>query len=158
MQQKKSIVPITRLLARNSTTRSLELLRKHGKHVDADNKEELHRNIEFELADLYRNHPDKIEIEKSFSEIHPHKDVILKHFSPKLELKETSVAEEVRSNFSGDTEKKSCTCGCSKNFSNADGASAVANISTDKLNSMILGIVAVVGAVAIVKILKMKHA
>ncbi len=77
VKKKKQTVPMMELLAYNSTDSARALLKKHGAE-DAHG----YLDLQHKLSDLYAGAKDKLEIEKSFAEIHPHKDFILKHLSP----------------------------------------------------------------------------
>ncbi len=73
----KPTVPLLELLACNATKGAREILKKHGAS-DATGYEDL----QSKLADLYKKVEDKVELEKEFAEIHPHKEFILKYLSP----------------------------------------------------------------------------
>jgi hypothetical protein len=53
------------------------LLKKHSGQDASDTKD-----LELKLARVYANSPRKLDIEKEFAEIHPHKDFILKYIKP----------------------------------------------------------------------------
>jgi hypothetical protein len=72
--KKKKIDGLLSLLANEATGDSRRLLKKYNRE-DATN----HRDLESKLADLYKNCDDKLQIEKEFSAIHPHKNFIIKY-------------------------------------------------------------------------------
>lgn len=65
------------LLAYNAIGPARKLLLKHNM---SDAKDEI--DLQDKLTELYQTAKDKIEIEKEFAEIHPHKEFILKYCSP----------------------------------------------------------------------------
>ena len=66
------------VLAQGSTDGARSILKKYSGQ-DAKNLTDL----EIKLANMYSNSPKKIDIEKDFADIHPHKDFILKYNQPK---------------------------------------------------------------------------
>jgi hypothetical protein len=92
---RKDITLMT-ILANEATSPSRKLLLNYGKQ-DAKNCQDL----EEKLADLYFKVDDKIEFEKQLSDIHPHKDWILKtQKGPVVEMDELDVLTQT------DTPKK----------------------------------------------------
>lgn len=151
---KKEYKTLLSALAFGSTDEAQKILTDNGMK-EADSYEEL----EYNLAKLYSNATDKINIEKQFAEIHPHSKFILKYLSPKIEPKEdkevrkedlqtmeTEVTPptvvEMSSNASG-----SCGCGCSS----AEGTVAIQQNKIDYNALALVSIVAIVGIVMIAK-------
>jgi hypothetical protein len=164
-KKRKNYIPIQTLIAYNNTDAALKLLEKNGYQAKDLN------DLQIKLTELYKNSPDKMEIEKEFVEIHPHKNLFLKHLTPKDEPKEDKTVVEVGKS----TEKavndqirntvvhdgySNCegnpNCNCNKNYSNAcgcssgfDGTGKQANqqyTKNDNFNSIVvLGIVAIFG-------------
>ena len=109
-------ITLMTLLANESVAESRNLLKKYGK---ADAKD--HKDLEVKLAELYFVTPDKVQLEKEFAAIHPHKNWILKYYPQiKEEIKEEPIKQEpikeealpiveIKSNADGD-------CGCKSNF------------------------------------------
>lgn len=166
----KKKITILGCLANESTGKSRKLLKKYGK-ADATN----HGDLEMKLSQLYKETTDKKALEKEFAEIHPHRDFILKNYTPKPEVvavqsKEVEVVvsepvkevveapisvplmPEQKSNCSGG----GCSCGCSgfdgatNSVSNGQSGSG----TNDKL--IILGMFGFVSILALVLITKNK--
>lgn len=121
-KQNKEYETLLSVLANGSTDKARELLKRHSGQ-DAINTQDL----QVKLARVYALSPSKIEIEKQFAEIHPHKDFILKYLTPKAEVSTLApdkivVKEEI-------TEKAHAPCGnrqCTKcnEFFNCGGDSS----------------------------------
>lgn len=69
------------VLANASTDKAKGLLKKHTGLNATDVKD-----LEIKLAKLYASSPAKIDLEKEFAEIHPHKEFILKYNKPKIKV------------------------------------------------------------------------
>ena len=89
-EKEKPSISFLKVLAQGSSDKARDLLKKYGRG-DAAN----YKDLEEKLAKLYQTHPDKIELEKEFIEIHPHKEFLKKYdtpmadqYSTKIELKE----------------------------------------------------------------------
>jgi hypothetical protein len=156
-------------LAYGSPEDSQNLVIKYGGEKAKDYDE-----LEYKLAQIYANTPDKLEIEKEFASIHPHSKFILKYLSPKKEIKPlepmiektidtTEGSKLVKSilvhdgyeNADGESEQISngegCNCNCHK-ISNADGLTTTSDSRKINFDSLVLfGIIAIVGIVAITK-------
>jgi len=164
-------------LAYGSELESRAML-KEATGEDAKNTEDL----QVKLARMYAVSPNKIDIEKKWAEIHPHKDFILKYTKPKEELmplkpdelvelkkEETpsmtsTVIHDGYSNCSGNPNcscnKMSNACGCSgfNGFSNASGNETSSNAIGNNQNAvMVVGIVSVVAILGIVLFLHQKN-
>lgn len=157
MSRKKRNITLFELLANNATADSRKLLKRHGQ-PDAKNYDDL----ELKLANFYHQHPDKVQLEKEFVEIHPHKDFILKYSAPKEqpknEPKQYIVSESTTGADSSQQHTNECTCekcssnacGCKSNFDgNNDGAivQKPSFINNELAVLGLLGIVAIVGMV-----------
>ncbi len=151
---KKEYKTLLSALAFGSTDEAQKILANNG-IKEADSYEEL----EYNLAKLYSNATDKLEIEKQFAEIHPHAKFILKYLSPKTEVKKENEVRkedlqtmetettppkivEMSSNASG-----GCGCGCSS----AEGTVAIQQNKIDYNALALVSIVAIVGIVMIAK-------
>lgn len=121
-KKKKPQLTLITLLAYQRTPQLRALLKKYGIE-DAKS----YSDLEVKVAQLYANSDSKMELEKEFAEIHPHKNFILKHLAPKEksveEVKEEMLkfAKEENSNCEGNpdckcNEKKSNACGCGSGF------------------------------------------
>lgn len=109
------------VLANGSTEKASGVLKKYSGETAKDTKD-----LEIKLAKMYAVSPSKLDIEKEFAEIHPHKDFILKYVKvdvkPKQEPIQNNIADlppdtkkvvlEEQSSFSGVSH---CGCGCQLN-------------------------------------------
>ena len=159
-------------LANGATSDSRRLLiEKTGS--DAKNTKDLADR----LARLYASSDDKIEIEKLFAAMHPHKDFILKYSAPKKfeEKTTTTIAIPVDMNESQNAHEKQVhkmanlpDCKCHEcnmrilsNASGVDGSSsgAMTGGSHDKTHVyLIAGSLAIIAILGLVVIHKHKHA
>lgn len=132
----KPTIPIMELLAYNSTVPSRKILKKYGKE-DAKG----YKDLQIRLENLYKETPDKIQLEKELVEIHPHKELILRYSLPSTPPVDTKIIiKEPTSACEGNPD-----CACNKKMSSAEGA-PVATVNTDLLISSV-AIVAIVGLV-----------
>lgn len=166
-KKKKNYIPIQTLIAYNNTDAALKLLEKKGYQAKNLN------DLQIMLTELYKTAPDKMEIEREFVEIHPHKNLILKHLAPKQEPlnedktivevgknTEKAVNEQIRNTvvhdgYSNCEGNPNCSCNNKSNFSSAcgcsgfDGTGKQANQPAKVDNSfnsiVVLGIVAIFG-------------
>lgn len=150
----KETIKLVSLLAKNSEKPSRILLKKYNK-PDAIN----YFDLENKLMQLYAEKPN--EIEKEFANIHPHKELILKHFSTPTKLDEIKVEPVTISGDSSQVVKErvatysNCEgCGGNCGKSNYDGASSF-NKTEENKNNM-LGIIAIVGIIAMVGVILKK--
>jgi hypothetical protein len=149
------------VLANGSELESRALLKKHSGQDAQDTKD-----LEVKLARVYALSPIKIEIEKEFAEIHPHKDFILKYFKPEPIIiekditKVTNLAEEpvtivpkqVYSKAEGENQ---CNCHkCMGGYSNASGSEQPIVMPKDNNSIMVVGIVSIVAIFGMVLYLK----
>lgn len=102
-------ISLVELFAINATGPSRQLLKKYGKQ-DATGYEDLMDK----LSDLVKTAKDKVEIEKAFADIHPHKDFILKYLTPPP-TKTKVILSEPESSCEGNP-----NCSCDKK-SNLEG-------------------------------------
>jgi hypothetical protein len=77
-KKQKEYQTLLSVIAYGSTDDARKLLKKHSGQ-DAKNPQDL----EVKLARVYALSTSKIDLEKEFAEIHPHKDFILKYKTPK---------------------------------------------------------------------------
>jgi hypothetical protein len=166
--KQKKYKTLLSVLANGSTDEARALLIKNSGE-DAKNEQDL----ESKLARMYANSSSKIDIEKQFAEIHPHKDFILKYIKPKEELQQLKpldapvvsdekivdagkmvIAHDGYSSANGECECQN-TCPCMANkFSNATGESQVANNGSVNQTALVLGLVSVVAIFGMVLYLK----
>lgn len=166
--KKKQYKTLLSVLANGSTDEARALLIKNSGE-DAKNEQDL----ENKLARMYASSSSKIDIEKQFAEIHPHKDFILKYVKPKEELQhikpiETPVVAEEKivdagkmviahDGFSSADGDNNCPaiCPCMANkYSNATGDSQGANNGGVNQTALVLGLVSVVAIFGMVLYLK----
>jgi hypothetical protein len=123
-QKKKGKIKLVELLAYNAQVPSRELLQKYG-ISDPKNTHELSDKLE----QLYLTATDKSTIEKSFAEIHPHKDLILAYLSENAPSKTIVKVEE----------PLSAACGCSgfDSYSNCSGCGGTCGGSSNAEGSNI---------------------
>ena len=87
----KQEITLLTLLANESTRESNGLLKKYGKAPAKD-----FQDLEVKLAELYFGESDKkLEIEKDFAEIHPHKKWMLRYVAPIPVIKEEVKVEPI---------------------------------------------------------------
>jgi hypothetical protein len=167
-RQQKQYKTLLSVLASGSTPEARRLL-KECTGEDAFSEQDL----EQKLTRLYIDSTSKLDLEKDFADIHPHKDFILKYCETKsimpmnepinvnkLNSSNTEVVKQVeiitaptKKEIENPTEGRACACGCGK-FSNADGEQISQSI---KVN-LTIAVLGVVGIVAIVgTILYLKH-
>jgi len=167
-RQKKQYKTLLSVLASGSTPEARRLL-KECTGEDAFSEQDL----ESKLARLYTDSTSKLDLEKDFADIHPHKDFILKYcvtksIAPmdepinvnKLNTSNTEVVKQVeiitsptKKETENPTEGRACACGCGR-YSNAEGGETPQSV---KLNFTI-AVLGIVGIVAIVgTILYLKH-
>lgn len=154
-QEYKTLLSV---LANGSTEKASSVLKKYSGETARDTKD-----LEVKLARMYAISPSKIDIEKDFANIHPHKDFILKYtevkkavVEPKVQPEQnnytdlpkntTTIALEPTSNANGNCECN-CPC-CSAKYSNAEGMPQTPNQPMDK--NVIFGLVSVVGIIGLV--------
>lgn len=150
------------VLAHGSTGKARALLIENTGE-DADNAIDLERK----LAKMYFGSTSKIDIERAFALMHPHKDFILKYVEPKqiapmqTKLPEGSIplnAENLipfkQVELSNPKEATSCGCGCGGSYSNASGGGS-SNSGANNLNQsvVIIGLVSVVAMVSVIGVI-----
>jgi hypothetical protein len=160
--KQKKYKTLLSVLANGSTDEARALLIKNSGE-DAKNEQDL----ESKLARMYASSSSKIDIEKQFAEIHPHKDFILKYVKPKEELQHIKplnapavseekivdsgkmvIAHDGYSNASGDNNCPTM-CPCMANrYSNASGENQV--IGSGNQTALVLGLVSVVAILGMV--------
>lgn len=175
----KKDISMLALLANQRTSDCRKFLQSIGE-TDAKN----HLDLELKLAEVYKAAPDKISIEKSFANLHPHKDFILKHCKPEPKIEPevitienpdlTEAAEQsnnsvVSENYHGccgmssASGESNCNCSsCKEKKSNACGCGGSSSFSgadenkkTEKnIDLTIIGLVSVVALFGMVMIMK----
>lgn len=142
-------------LANGSTDQAREIIKER---LGTDARDS--RDLQLKLAQLYAATPDKVELEKVFASIHPHKDFILKYFTPvkteviapNNEVKEMPITneqikeieKEAKSNCNGD---EKCV-ECAEKSYNASGNEVSVSSSLNP-NIVVLGVIGVVGLIAL---------
>lgn len=142
------------VLANGSTEKANAILKKYSGQTANNTKD-----LEIKLARTYAVSPSKIDIEKEFAEIHPHKDFILKYTQPKpkvepvlqnnysdLPTNTTKIELEPKASADGD-KPYTCNCpSCRGAYSNADG-----NVPTQTVDkNTIFGFVSIVAIMGMV--------
>lgn len=167
-RQKKQYKTLLSVLASGATPEARRLL-KDCTGEDAFSEQDL----ENKLARLYADSTSKLDLEKDFAYIHPHKDFILKYCVTKstlpmnepinvnkLNTANTEVVKQVeivtpptKKEIENPTEGRACACGCGR-YSNADGGETPQSVKVN-LTIAVLGIVGIVAIVG--TILYLKH-
>lgn len=124
-------------------------------------------DLEQKLANLYSTSNAKLDLEKEFALIHPHKEFIMKYCIEKeqpldinkLNAGNTEIVKQVeiitpptKSEIENPTEGKACTCGCQK-YSSADGNSG-SGTSNQNITLAVLGLVSIVAIAGTIMYLK----
>lgn len=142
-------------LANGSTEQAREIIKER---LGADARDS--KDLQHKLAQLYATTTDKVELEKVFASIHPHKDFILKYYTPSKtqiiapnnEIKELPITneqikeieKEATSNCNGD---ENCV-ECADKTYNASGNEAVISSGLNP-NVAVIGIISIVGLIAL---------
>ena len=134
---KKNQITIFELLATNATADARKLLKQHNQQ-DAKSYEDL----ELKLANFYHDNDDKVQIEKEFAAIHPHRKFILKNTIPapstqSKEIVKQVVVDESKTGCDGNTV-------CSKCSSSIEG-----EVTKREFTNSELMLVGMIGTVAI---------
>jgi hypothetical protein len=126
------------LLANEATDGSRKILKEYG---EPDAKD--YKDLEVKLAELYFKTPDKVELEKKLSNIHPHKKWLLKYIEPveKIVEVEKIVPAETKSNADGD-------CPTTPTPAQTSSFNGDAPINSNSVLG-IIGLVAVVGILSL---------
>ena len=135
------------------------------------------QDLEDKLASMYATSTDKLDVEKRFAEIHPHKDFILKYSQvtaksiaePTSEMIAQPTDTTVITNNAPNEEKITlappsmmgnqiigCSCRCCRGdiYSNADGDQSIARSSKSDNTALIVGMVSIVAIMGMVMYLK----
>jgi hypothetical protein len=166
LRKKKQYKTLLSVLASGSTPEARKLLKDYcGEDAFSEN------DLENKLASLYATSTTKLDLEKEFAQIHPHKEFILKYCQPMevnppinvndLNTSNTRVVKQVdiitpptKAEIENPTEGKACTCGCQK-YLNADGNSSQPNgINNTVMALSIIGIVSIVALTTTIIMLK----
>jgi competence CoiA-like predicted nuclease len=150
------------VLSSGSTPEARVLLKKYtGEDAFSEN------DLEDKLAKLYSTSNTKLDLEKEFAVIHPHKEFILKYCMEKqpdidinkLNTGNTEIVKQVeiitpptKEQIENPTEGKACTCGCQK-YANADGDSG-SGMNSANLTLAVLGLVSIVAIAGTIMYLK----
>jgi hypothetical protein len=166
--KQKKYKTLLSVLANGSTDEARALLIKNSGE-DAKNEQDL----ETKLARMYANSSSKIDIEKQFAEIHPHKDFILKYIKAEVpvvkKLDAPVVTEKIldsgtmpvtNDDFSSCGGNPNCNCNkmrpcCGMNENNYSNATGDIQ-PTNNVNqtALVLGLVSVVAIFGMVLYLK----
>lgn len=157
-RKKKQYKTLLSVLASGSTPEARRLLKDYCgedafSEVDLENK----------LASLYATSTSKLDLERDFANIHPHKEFILKYC--KMDVQEpininelnpsnTKVVKQVeiitpptKAEIENPTQGTACACGCRNQFSNAEGTTQQPSSQTNLV--MALSVIGVVSIVAL---------
>lgn len=142
-------------LANGSTDQARDIIKNR---LGTDAKDS--KDLQLKLAQLYSTTTDKVELEKEFANIHPHKDFILKYFTPvkteviapnnevkALRISNEQIKEiekEAKSNCNGD---EKCV-ECAEKSYNASG-NEVSSLNVLNPNIVVVGVIGVVGLIAL---------
>lgn len=131
-------ITLMTLLANEATAGSRKILKEYGEPDATD-----HKDLEVKLAELYFKTPDKVELEKKLSNIHPHKKWLMKYIEPveKIVEVEKIVPAETKSSADGD-------CPTTPTPIQTSSFSGEAPMSSNSIMG-IIGIVAVVGILSL---------
>ena len=136
-------ISLMTLLANEATSDSRKILKKYDK---PDAKHCI--DLEVKLAELYFGQSDKKQLEKELSEIHPHKEWILKNQTPEPIIEEKEIKVESVSKEPETTKNICPICEARHNFMSFDGptntGSAVRQISMIDYMG-IIGMMATIG-------------
>jgi hypothetical protein len=126
-------------------------------------------DLEDKLAQMYADSNSKLDLEKRFAEIHPHKDFILKYCTPpalpvdlaKLNTANTNVVKQVeiiteptKADTENPTEGRACMCGRCGGFSSADGSAPSSSSVNTQLTIVVLGLVSIFAIAGTIMYLK----
>jgi hypothetical protein len=164
MSKKKEYKSLLTVLAISCPDGCRDILRKYGEDANARNP----RELEMKLAKLYATSSQKIDIEKDFAAVHPHKDFILKYNKPEKEYivrTENPVVIETPPPATAIEEKKSsadgdCDCGKSKDksnreeFYNADATTSESKSLSANQQVMMLSVLGIVAIVTLAMYMK----
>lgn len=170
-KKKKQYKTLLSVLANGSTGDARRLLMERTGE-DARNVEDL----ENKLSRMYATASDKLDVEKRFAEIHPHKDFILKYVEvsakniaePKSEMATTPTESTIITNTAPNVEKIDlappssgnpiigCSCRVCRGdyYSNADGEQSIATSQRSDNTALIVGMVSIVAIMGMVMYLK----
>lgn len=131
-------ITLMTLLANEATDGSRKILKEYG---EPDAKD--YKDLEVKLAELYFKTPDKVELEKKLSNIHPHKKWLMKYIEPveKIVEVEKIVPAETKSNADGD-------CPTTPTPLQTSSFSGETQMSSNSVMG-IIGLVAVVGILSL---------
>jgi hypothetical protein len=131
-------ITLMTLLANEATDGSRKILKEYG---EPDAKD--YKDLEVKLAELYFKTPDKVELEKKLSNIHPHKKWLMKYIEPveKIVEVEKIVSAETKSNANGD-------CPTTPTPLQTSSFSGETQMSSNSVMG-IIGLVAVVGILSL---------
>jgi len=149
------------VLAHGSTPQARALLIENTGQ-DANNTIDLERK----LAQMYFGSTSKIDIERAFALMHPHKDFILKYVQPKqvtpmqkelpagaIPLNAENLVPFKQVELSSPKETTSCGCGCGGNYSNASGGGSSNGANNLNQSVVIISLVSVVAMVSVIGVI-----
>ncbi len=134
-------------------------------------------DLENKLSQMYATSTDKLDVERSFAEIHPHKDFILKYVQvsaksiaePQSEMATTPTENTIITNTAQNVEKIDlapansmgnqmigCSCRCCRGdiYSNAEGGQSIATSPRADNTALVVGMVSIVAIMGMVMYLK----
>lgn len=166
LRKKKQYKTLLSVLASGSTPEARRLLKDYcGEDAFSES------DLENKLASLYATSTTKLDLEKEFAQIHPHKEFILKYCQPMdanppinvndLNSSNTKIVKQVdiitpptKSEIENPTEGKGCVCGCQK-YLNADGSVNQPSGSNNMVMALsIIGLVSIVALTTTIIMLK----
>jgi hypothetical protein len=150
MSKKKEYKSLLTILTISNPSACKEILAKYSNDSSVRDMKEL----QMKLARTYAVSSNKIDMERDFAQIHPHKDFIMKYFLPKEEFVVKDSPVMIETPAEPTKSANGCNCECSK-YSNAEGNSPAPQGESISSNSImmlsIVGIVAIVGMVSYMK-------
>ena len=166
LRKKKQYKTLLSVLASGSTPEARRLLKDYCgedafSEVDLENK----------LASLYATSTSKLDLEKEFANIHPHKEFILKYCKMDsqqpinvndLNPSNSKVVKQVeiitpptKAEIENPTEGRACTCGCGRTYSNAEGDAPQGSNQTNMLMALsVIGLVSIVALTTTIILIK----
>ncbi len=158
MAKKRKDIDLLMLLSNEAVPECQKILSKHGKKPATDASDMYNK-----LKAIYFS-PDanKLELDKNFAEIHPHKkwlirtlDLVDKSSIPKIQetikVEEKPVSKDISSSANGVVNSR-CNCpNCTNQYSNANGLneSLIAMRSMYNSNKEIIGMIALVAVIGL---------
>jgi hypothetical protein len=90
-QQKERDITLMTVLAYEATADSQKILKKYGREPGKG-----YSDLEVKLANFYFDTADKVQLEKEFATIHPHKKWLLEHTEPIITIEKKEIQIEAK--------------------------------------------------------------